>query len=62
MGLRELRENSGLTLAQVDVDPGLLSRVERGERDMTMTVARTLAKTYRVSLDKIVAEFDAGLK
>ena len=55
--LRKLRENQGKTLDEVaeaiHYDPGNLSRLERGQRRPSYTVACSLADYYKVSIDVI---------
>lgn len=56
--LRQLREQRGLTLAEVGRTTGIavstLSRLESGGRRPTLELLLPLAKTYRVSLDELV--------
>lgn len=53
--LRFLRERRGLALKEVEEKTGIgfseLSKIERGERQLTEWVARTLADFYNVSMD-----------
>lgn len=59
--IRDLREDSDKTQAEVAADIGLYTttyqRYERGEREIPFEIAICLAKYYNVSLDYI-----AGLK
>ena len=55
MNLKELREKKHMTLSETGVDPALLSRIESGQREMTLRVAKQLAKVYKRTLDYIVA-------
>jgi transcriptional regulator with XRE-family HTH domain len=62
--LRQLRHARGLTLAVVAERSGLsvsaLSRVETGHRQPTLDLLVPLARTYRVSLDQLVAAPGTG--
>ena len=58
--LKDLRKVRGLTLKQSGVDITLLSKIENGKQNLTLQIARTLAKTYQVSIDIIVRAFDEG--
>lgn len=55
--IRDLREDSDKTQAEVAADIGLYTttyqRYERGEREIPLDIAVCLAKYYNVSLDYI---------
>ena len=56
--LRELRADAGLLLkdaaAQLDTDPGNLSRIERGTQTPSVELAWRMAELYAVPLDHIL--------
>ena len=56
--LRELRADTGLLLkdaaAQLDTDPGNLSRIERGTQTPSVELAWRMADLYAVPLDQIL--------
>ena len=56
--LKEIREKKHMTLLETTLDPALIYKIEQGERNLTLKSARTLAKVYKMSLDKIVAADD----
>lgn len=62
--LRRLRRIRGLTLASVAAQAGLsvssLSRIETRNRQPTLDMLIPLARTYRVSLDQLVAAPNTG--
>ncbi len=55
--IRDLREDSDKTQAEVAADLGLYTttyqRYERGEREIPLSLAVSIAKYYNVSLDYI---------
>lgn len=55
--IRQARLERGLTIADVckivDVNPGGMSRVERGQMIPGLTVARRLGKLYGLTLDEV---------
>lgn len=59
--LRELREQSGLTLRkaamQADIDVAILSKMERGERKLTKELILKLAQMYKVKPEKLIIDF-----
>ena len=66
MDLKVLRKNRGLTLTQVADMTGLsqsfLTRLERGERGLTVSTAKKLAYAYDVSINELLRNdtFDAN--
>lgn len=62
--LRRIRQARGLTLTTVAEQSGLsvsgLSRIETGRRLPTLDMLIPLARTYRVSLDQLVAAPETG--
>jgi transcriptional regulator with XRE-family HTH domain len=62
--LRRLRTSRGLSLSDVSTRCGLsistLSRVETGHRQPTLDVLIPLARTYEVSLDRLIAAPETG--
>lgn len=66
MDLKILRKNRGLTLTQVADMTGLsqsfLTRLERGERGLTVSTAKKLAYAYDVSINELLRNdtFDAN--
>ncbi|MBU0488464.1 MAG: XRE family transcriptional regulator [Bacteroidetes bacterium] len=59
--LRELRENQGFSLRQVasiiDVDTAILSKMERGERRLSLEILEKLAKLYNYNLVELKVLF-----
>lgn len=59
--LRELREQSGLSLRKaamkVDIDVAILSKMERGERKFSKELVLKLADLYKANSDKLVIDF-----
>lgn len=59
--LRELRENSGLTLRKAamkaDIDVAILSKMERGERKLTKELILKLAALYKTKSDSLIVDF-----
>jgi transcriptional regulator with XRE-family HTH domain len=59
--LRELRENSGLTLRKAamkaDIDVAILSKMERGERKLTKELILKLAALYKTNSDTLIVDF-----
>ncbi|MEI2760456.1 MAG: helix-turn-helix transcriptional regulator [Bacteroidia bacterium] len=59
--IRELREQNGLLLrqvaAEIEIDQGLLSKIERGERMPTKDQVIRLAKFYKVDLNEFLIAF-----
>ena len=59
--LRELRENSGLSLrkaaVQVDIDVAILSKMERGERKFTKDLIIRLCELYNYNSDDLIIDF-----
>lgn len=59
--LRELREQSGLSLRkaamQVDIDVAILSKMERGERKFSKELILKLADLYKANSNKLVIDF-----
>ena len=59
--LRELREQSGLSLRkaamQVDIDVAILSKMERGERKFSKELVLKLAELYKANSDKLIIDF-----
>lgn len=66
MDLRIIRKNRGLTLSQVANKTGLsqsfLTRLENGERGLTVATAKKLAYAYDVSINELLRNdsFDAN--
>ena len=60
--IRDLREDSDKTQAEVAADLGLYTttyqRYERGEREIPLSLAVSIAKYYNVSLDYIAGLTD----
>lgn len=56
--LKTLREEKGLlqkeVASAVDVHPSNYSKMEKGERDISIEVADKLAKIYGISIDELV--------
>lgn len=56
--IRELRQSKGLTQAQlaeaIGVSPTFISRVERGEKSMSLQKLQCVAKYFRVSCDALI--------
>lgn len=61
MKLRELREQSGLSLRkaamQADIDVALLSKMERGERKFSKELVLKLAELYKANSEKLVIDY-----
>ncbi|GAA5064842.1 transcriptional regulator with XRE-family HTH domain [Thermocatellispora tengchongensis] len=61
--LRDLRKERGLTLRQlaalIDVSPGLLSQIENGTTDPSLTTVRKLADAFGTSMADLFTEPDA---
>ena len=59
--LRELREKNGLLLrqvaAEIEIDPALLSKIERGERMPTKNQVMRLADFFRADKNKFLIAF-----
>ena len=59
--IRELRENAGLPIrkiaAQLDIDPSLLGKIERNERQPTKEQIKKLASIFEQSESCLLDEF-----
>lgn len=59
--IRELRESSGLPLrkvaAQLDIDPSLLGKIERNDRQPTKEQIKKLAKIFEQDENFLLSEF-----
>lgn len=59
--IRELRENAGLPIrkiaAQLDIDPSLLGKIERNERQPTKEQIKKLALIFQQSESCLLDEF-----
>jgi transcriptional regulator with XRE-family HTH domain len=59
--LRELREAKGLLLrevaAQLEVDPSLLSKIERGDKRPTREQVVYMAKMYKASEKELIVSY-----
>ena len=59
--LRQLREIAGLTLREVatnvEIDPSLLAKIERNQRQPTRLLIKKIADFYRVSPKELLEEF-----
>ena len=59
--LRQLRVQRKLSLreaaAMIDIDIGVLSKMERGERNFTKNVVKHLANLYKVNVDNLLVHF-----
>ncbi len=59
--IRELRENTGLPIRKVaallDIDPSLLGRIERNERQPTKEQIKKLAQIFEQDENYLLSEF-----
>lgn len=59
--LRQLRETAGLTLKEVagklHVDPSLLAKIERNQRQPTKSLIKNISKFFNVSEKELFEEF-----
>jgi HTH-type transcriptional regulator, competence development regulator len=59
--LRELREAKGLLLrevaAQLEIDPSLLSKIERGDKRPTREQVVTMAKMYKANEKELMVSY-----
>ena len=59
--LRELRDEKGLLLrevaAQLEIDPSLLSKIERGDKRPTREQVVTMAKMYKANEKDLVVSY-----
>lgn len=59
--IRELRENSGLPIrkvaAQLDIDPSLLGKIERNERQPSKEQIKKLAKIFGQDESYLLSEY-----
>jgi transcriptional regulator with XRE-family HTH domain len=59
--IRQLRENAGMTLrevsANIDIDPSLLAKIERNERQPTKYLIKNVAGFFRVDEKELFEEF-----
>ena len=55
--IRKLRENAGFTQASIasflDVDQSLISKIEKGERGITLTMFEKLSYLFGVDIDQL---------
>jgi len=63
--IRKLREEAKLPLrkvaAQLDIDPSLLGRIERNERQPTKNIIAGIAKIFKQDLKKLSDEYLSDL-
>lgn len=63
--LRSLREEAGLTQAEVAIrlrrPQSFVSKYERGERRLDLVELRVIGRTFGLSLAEVVARFEASL-
>lgn len=59
--LRQLRETSGMTLrevaANIKIDPSLLAKIERNQRQPTKHLIKSISDFYEVNEKKLLEEF-----
>jgi len=59
--LRQLRENAGMTLrevaANIEIDPSLLAKIERNQRQPTKHLIKNIADFFEVNEKKLLEEF-----
>jgi transcriptional regulator with XRE-family HTH domain len=59
--IRELRENAGLPIrkvaAKLDIDPSLLGKIERNDRQPTKEQIKKLAQIFKENEDYLLSEF-----
>ncbi len=59
--IRELRENAGLPIrkvaAKLDIDPSLLGKIERNDRQPTKEQIKKLAQIFKENEDYLMSEF-----
>lgn len=59
--IRELRETAGLPLrkvaAQLDIDPSLLGKIERNERQPTKNIISGIAKIFKQDERQLLKEY-----
>ena len=59
--IRELRESNGLLLrqiaAQLEVDPSLLSKIERGDKNPTRSQVVLLSKIFKIKEEELLVTY-----
>ncbi len=59
--LRQLRETAGMTLrevaANIEIDPSLLAKIERNQRQPTKNLIRNIAGFFNVNEKELLEEF-----
>jgi len=59
--LRQLRENAGMTLrevaANIEIDPSLLAKIERNQRQPTKHLIKNIADFFEVNEKELLEEF-----
>ena len=59
--LRQLRETAGMTLrevaANIEIDPSLLAKIERNQRQPTKHLIKNIADFFHVNEKKLLGEF-----
>ena len=62
--VRELREENKLLLrqlaAKLDIDPAMLSKIERGDRKAKRELVESLAKLFKVDKNELLSLWLAG--